>query len=127
MSGLRELALLDTSTARHLDTSTVVLLGRLNADDRPAESFISASTLAELSAALRASGRKPGAREYDALIAATAIANRLPLFTCNPTDSTKIPDLDLVALPHPDNPKPARGGLPRHRVLDSDILLRAGQ
>lgn len=51
---------------------------------------------------LRRSGRKPAARAFDALIAATAIANRLPLYTCNPRDYAGIDDLDLVELPHPD-------------------------
>jgi len=31
-------------------------------------------------------GRKPAARAYDALIAASAIAHGLPLYTCNPDD-----------------------------------------
>src|SRR5258707_4143932 len=48
-----------------------------------------------VAAALRASGRKPAARAYDALIAASAIANGLPLFTCDPKDFESIPGLDL--------------------------------
>jgi predicted nucleic acid-binding protein len=129
-----------------LDTSTVILLGRI--DDPatlPEESVISAITLAELSVgphvagteaermarqahlqqaendfdviafdgaaarafgavagALRAAGRKKAARAYDALIAATAIANGLPLFTCNPSDFDGIHGLDVRAVPHPD-------------------------
>lgn len=129
-----------------LDTSTVILLGRLtNPSELPTESAISAVTLAELSvgphvahndtersarqqhlqqaeadfeilpfdahsarafgavaAALRASGRKPAARAYDALIAASAVAHGLPLYTCNPDDFTGIPQLDLHAVTHPD-------------------------
>jgi len=128
-----------------LDTSTVILLGRVSPDDLPDEIVISSITLAELSvgplvatsdedrvarqahlqqaeadfeplpfdaaaarafgrvaAALRSSGRKPAARAYDALIAATAIANGLPLYTCNPADFTGIDELDLLAVPHPD-------------------------
>jgi len=38
----------------------------------------------------------------DALIAATAIANGLALYTCNPKDYTGIDDLALIAIPHPD-------------------------
>ena len=38
---------------------------------------------------------------YDALIAATAIANALPLDTCNPADFAGIDELDVVAVPHP--------------------------
>lgn len=129
-----------------LDTSTVILLGRISPDDLPDEVLISSITLAELSvgplvatnasdrvarqahlqqaeadfepvpfdaaaarafgrvaAALRASGRKPAARAYDALIAATAIANRLPLYTCNAADFSGITELDLVEVPHPDH------------------------
>ena len=55
-----------------------------------------------VAAALRRSGRKPSARAFDALIAATAIANQLPLYTCNPRDYLGIDDLDLVEIPHPD-------------------------
>jgi len=55
-----------------------------------------------VAAALRKSGRKPAARAFDALIAATAIAHDLPLFTCNPADFDGIPRLDLRAVPHPD-------------------------
>lgn len=42
---------------------------------------------------IRRSGRKPSARAMDALIAATAIANGLPLYTCNPSDFAGIDDL----------------------------------
>jgi tRNA(fMet)-specific endonuclease VapC len=129
-----------------LDTSTVILLGRLeNPVDLPDESVISAITLAELSvgphlartmkeraarqahlqqaesdfdtiafdagaarafgqvaASLRSAGRKPVARAYDALIAASAIAEGIPLYTCNPNDFADIDDLDVRAIPHPD-------------------------
>lgn len=129
-----------------LDTSTVILLGRIgDPATLPDQSVISAITLAELSvgplitsdpvesaarqahlqqaendfdaiafdaaaarafgavaAALRSTGRKKSARAYDALIAATAIANGLPLYTCNPEDFESIPALDLRPVPHPD-------------------------
>lgn len=129
-----------------LDTSTVILLGRIaDPADLPDQSVISAITLAELSvgpqiandpaesaarqahlqqaekdfdaiafdaaaarafgavaAALRSSGRKRAARAYDALIAATAIAHGLPLYTCNPDDFRDIPALDVRPVPHPD-------------------------
>ena len=52
--------------------------------------------------ALRSADRKRAARVYDALIAATAIANGLPLYTCNPEDFDGIPALDLRPVPHPD-------------------------
>ncbi len=52
-----------------------------------------------VAAALRAAGRKPAARAYDALIAASAIAYRVPLYTCNPDDFAGIPQLDLRPIP----------------------------
>ena len=48
-----------------------------------------------VAASLRAAGRKPAARAYDALIAATAIANDLPVFTCNPADFAGIDGLTV--------------------------------
>lgn len=54
-----------------------------------------------VAAALRASGRKPAARAYDALIAATAIAHSMPLYTCNPGDFAAIPRLELRPVTHP--------------------------
>ena len=129
-----------------LDTSTVILLGRItDPSTLPDQSVISTITLAELSVgphlsvdrtesaarqahlqqaendfdavafdaaaarafgsvamALRCAGRKSAARAYDALIAATAIANGLPLYTCNPEDFGGIPALDLRPVPDPD-------------------------
>lgn len=132
-----------------IDTSAVVLLGRLHAQDLPDEPVITAVTLAELSvgplvattaqergarqavlqqaeadfqplpfdadaarafgrvaASLRAGGRKVKACSYDAMIAATAIANDLPLFTVNPNDFSGIDELDLRHIAHPDQPAP---------------------
>ena len=134
------------STPGLLDTSTVILLGRIAAEELPDEVVISAITLAELSigplvatsyedqiarlahlqqaeadfealpfdaasarafgrvaAALRTAGRKPAARAYDVLIAATAISNGLTLYTCNPSDFAGIGELDVVAVPHPNS------------------------
>ena len=128
-----------------LDTSTLVLLGRLHdAHALPAEPMITAVTLAELTVgplvaresverarrqahlqqaeadfvalpfddeaarafgsvatSLRRDGRKVAARGYDALIAAIAIANDLPLYTCNPDDFEGIDRLEVVAVPVP--------------------------
>jgi hypothetical protein len=36
------------------------------------------------------------------MIAAVAISNGLPLFTCNPRDFAGIDGLTVVAVPHPD-------------------------
>jgi predicted nucleic acid-binding protein len=55
-------------------------------------------------ASLRRSGRKPTARTYDAMIAATALANELPLYSCNPSDFSGIDGLDVVAVPVPHSP-----------------------
>jgi predicted nucleic acid-binding protein len=46
-------------------------------------------------AELRLTGHKTRARGFDAMIAATAIANGLPLFTLNPDDFAGITGLDL--------------------------------
>ncbi|HYV01223.1 MAG TPA: type II toxin-antitoxin system VapC family toxin [Actinomycetota bacterium] len=61
-----------------------------------------ARAFGRVAASLRQAGRKPAARAYDAMIAAVAIANGLPLYTCNPEDFGGIDDLDVVAIPHPD-------------------------
>ncbi|WP_312855027.1 type II toxin-antitoxin system VapC family toxin [Agromyces agglutinans] len=58
-----------------------------------------ARAFAIVASSLRAAGRKPAARAYDALIAATAISRGLPLHTCNPADFTGIPRLDLRPVP----------------------------
>lgn len=136
----------DAAARGVLDTSTVILLGRLaDASALPDEPMITAVTLAELSAgplvatdaqeraarqahlqqaeadfdplpfdadaarsfgqvaaSLRRTGRKPAARAYDAMIAATAIANGLPVHTCNPADFNGIEGLTVVVVPHPD-------------------------
>jgi predicted nucleic acid-binding protein len=36
------------------------------------------------------------------MIAAIAVANGLPLYTCNPSDFAGIGGLDVVAVAHPD-------------------------
>jgi tRNA(fMet)-specific endonuclease VapC len=55
-----------------------------------------------VAASLRRSGRKPAARAMDALIASTAIANGLPLYTCNPADFSDIDGLTIRLVPPPD-------------------------
>ncbi len=138
-----------TERPRHLrgllDTSTVVLLPRINdAAALPAEPLITTVTLAELTvgplvatddaeraarqaqvqqaeadfdplpfdaaaarafgqvaASLRRAGRKPAARAYDAMIAATALSLQLPVYTCNPDDFTKIDGLTVVPVAVP--------------------------
>ena len=55
-----------------------------------------------VASSLRRAGRKPSARAYDAMIAAIAIANELPLYTCNPSDFVGIDGLEVVVVAHPD-------------------------
>jgi len=50
---------------------------------------------------LRRAGRKPAARSYDAMIAATALANDLPIYTANAEDFRDIDGLDVVAVEVP--------------------------
>jgi tRNA(fMet)-specific endonuclease VapC len=60
-----------------------------------------ARAFGRVAASLRRAGRKPAARAYDAMIAATAIAAGLPIYTCNPDDFSGIDDLEVVGLPVP--------------------------
>lgn len=60
-----------------------------------------ARTFGRVAAGLRQSGRKAKARAFDAMIAATALANDLPLFTCNPDDVAGIEGLTVVPVPVP--------------------------
>jgi predicted nucleic acid-binding protein len=61
-----------------------------------------ARAFGRVAASLHRAGRKAQARSYDAMIAATAISNDLPLYTCNPADFEHIDELDLRPIPHPD-------------------------
>ena len=62
-----------------------------------------ARAFGQVAALLRRRGRKTAARTFDALIAATAVANGLPVYTCNPGDFDGIDGLSVVAIPHPDD------------------------
>ena len=55
-----------------------------------------ARAFGRVSASLRRTGRKASARAFDAMIAAVAIANGLPLYTCNPRDFRDIDGLEVV-------------------------------
>ena len=61
----------------------------------------SARAFGRVAAALRESGRKTAARSFDAMIAATALAHGLPVFTCNPDDFAGIAGLEVVSVPLP--------------------------
>jgi predicted nucleic acid-binding protein len=60
-----------------------------------------ARAFGRVAASLRRAGRTSRARTYDAMIAATAVANNLPVYTCNPADFSGINDLTVVAVPVP--------------------------
>jgi len=60
-----------------------------------------ARAFGQVAASLRRAGRKPAARSYDAMIAAVAVANDLPLHTCNPDDFAAIEQLQVIDVPHP--------------------------
>lgn len=79
-------------------------LQQAEADFEPVPFGASAArAFGRVAADLRRAGRKPAARAFDALIAATAIAESVPLYTCNPGDFAGIESLDLrpVAPPEP--------------------------
>jgi predicted nucleic acid-binding protein len=61
-----------------------------------------ARAFGQVASDLRQAGRTTRARAYDALIAAIAVAQQLPLYTVNPHDFEHISGLELVAIPHPD-------------------------
>jgi tRNA(fMet)-specific endonuclease VapC len=57
-----------------------------------------ARAFGRVAAALRQAGRKPSARAYDAMIAATALSNGLPIYTANPADFDGIDGLEIVEI-----------------------------
>jgi predicted nucleic acid-binding protein len=60
-----------------------------------------ARAFGRVAASLRQGGRESGARSHDALIAATALANDLPVYTANPHDFEEIDGLQVVAVEAP--------------------------
>jgi len=60
-----------------------------------------ARAFGQVAASLRRAGRKTAARAYDAMIAATALANELPVYTCNADDFNEIDGLEVVGVPDP--------------------------
>ena len=60
-----------------------------------------ARAFGQAAASLRRAGRKSAARAYDAMIAATALAHELPVYTCNADDFNEIEGLEVVAVSDP--------------------------
>lgn len=58
----------------------------------------SARAFGQVAASLRRSGRKTAARAYDTLIAATAMAHGLPVYTCNAADFEGIDGLQVISV-----------------------------
>ena len=61
-----------------------------------------ARVFGRVAASLRRAGWKVNARAYDAMIAATALASGLPVYTCNPNDFAGIDGLEVVRVAFPD-------------------------
>ena len=68
-----------------------------------------ARAFGQVAASLRRSGRKASARTYDAMIAAVALANDLPLYTSNPDDFQGIDGLIVVSVAVPGRSRHAAG------------------
>ena len=58
-----------------------------------------ARSFAQVAADIRRAGAKARARPFDALIAAIAKSNQLPLYTFNPRDFAAVTGVEIVALP----------------------------
>ena len=61
-----------------------------------------ARAFGRVAASLRRSGRKPAARAFDAMIAAIAVANDVPVYTCNAQDFEGIDSVRVHQIAHPD-------------------------
>ena len=73
------------------------LLQQAEADFEPLPfDAAAARAFGRVAASLRRSGRKKAARSYDAMIAAIALSNALPIHTCNPDDFEGIDGLTVV-------------------------------
>ena len=82
-----------------LDTSVVIDLDVIAPDALPGEASVSAVTMTELSAgppAVLTTGRQPRRRMADLLIAATALAAGMPLYTRNADDFVGLEQIIVV-------------------------------
>jgi len=86
-----------TEQAR-VDRQAVLQFAESSFDPLPFDAAC-ARRFAGVASSLRSQGRKGRARGLDALIAATALAHDLPLFTCNEADFVGIAGLDVHAVP----------------------------
>lgn len=62
-----------------------------------------ARAFGRVAASLRRAGRRVQARTYDAMIAAIAVSNALPLYTVNPDDFVGVDGLEVYSVKHPDS------------------------
>jgi tRNA(fMet)-specific endonuclease VapC len=101
---LAELSVGPLIATNHTDLATrQARLQQVEADFDPLPfDAAAARAFGRVGGSLRRAGRKAHARAYDAMIAAIAIANDLPLYTCNADDFAYIDELDLRRVPHPD-------------------------
>lgn len=91
------------ATSRKERVARQAVVQQAEADFRPLPFDVDAArAFGRVAASLRASGRKVRARSYDAMIAATAIAHGLPLYTVNPGDFSGIEGLEVRPVTHPD-------------------------
>jgi len=65
--------------------------------------WAAARAFGQVAASLRTSGRQSAARACHALVAATALAHQLPVYTCNPADFDKIDGLHVVPVRLPEH------------------------
>ncbi len=90
------------ATTRKEQAARQAHLQRAEADFDPLPFDANAArAFGQVAASLRRAGRKTGARAYDAMIAAIAISNELPLYTCNPGDFRGIDGLTVISVPTP--------------------------
>lgn len=88
------------SEAAAVERQTHLQLAEDDFDPLPFD-VAAARAFARVSASLRRAGRKTKARTFDAMIAAIALAEGLPVYTCNPDDFTGIEGLQVIAIPAP--------------------------
>ncbi len=103
-----------------------VRLQQAEADFDPLPLDVAAArTFGRVAVSLHRAGRKTGVRSYDAMIAAVALANDLPLFMCNPANFEHIDGLDLRSVPHPDQPSgPSSGSSSSEPQVATDPAFR---